>query len=208
MIRFPSIKKVVVVVETEGDSRAFPTMKCNSIKQFCEMGVVQVGSRFIVDGWWITCIDIDGDKYYFSYDEVPVCAAHKDIEKILKDIYTTGKVGNIKVMPKELRDEVEYLFVPSEYQVFGENKYGVKETGVKQFEYFKRGDISRVKGYRGKEIDSWRQGETLPWWLSTVYSGHSTSYCDVASYGLATSHGESNTTIGVPVFFEIKVTKK
>ena len=177
MIRFPSIKKVAV--ETEGDWTAFPTMKCNSIKQFCEMGVVQVGSRFIVDGWWITCIDIDGDKYYFSYDEVPVCAAHKDIEKILKDIYTTGKVGNIKVMPKELRDEVEYLFVPSEYQVFGENKYGVKETGVKQFEYFKRGDISRVKGYRGKEIDSWRQGGTLPWWLSAVRSGNSTACCYV-----------------------------
>lgn len=206
MIRFPNVKKVVI--ETEGDWTAFPTMKCNSIKQFCEMGVVQVGSRFIVDGWWITCIDIDGDKYYFSYDEVPVCAAHKDIEKILKDIYTTGKVGNIKVMPKELRDEVEYLFVPSEYQVFGENKYGVKETGVKQFEYFKRGDISRVKGYRGKEIDSWRQGETLPWWLSTVRSGNSTDCCGVYDSGYAYADDASYTTIGVPVCFEIKVIKK
>lgn len=207
MIRFPSIKKVAV--ETEGDWTAFPTMKCNSIKQFCEMGVVQVGSRFIVDDWWITCIDIDGDKYYFSYDEVPVCAAHKDIEKILKDIYTMGKVGNIKVMPKELRDEVEYLFVPSEYQVFGENKYGVKETGVKQFEYFKRGDISRVKGYRGKEIDSLRQGETLHWWLSTVHSGDSAYCCYVSDYGgYASLYIASTAAIGVPVCFEIKVTKK
>ena len=206
MIRFPSIKKVAV--ETEGDWTAFPTMKCNSIKQFCEMGVVQVGSRFIVDGWWITCIDIDGDKYYFSYDELPVCAAHKDIEKILKDIYTTGKVGNIKVMPKELRDEVEYLFVPSEYQVFGENKYGVKETGVKQFEYFKRGDISRVKGYRGKEIDSWRQDETLPWWLSTVLSGNSTYCCNVGDSGNANSYAASHAGVGVPGCVVIKVTKK
>lgn len=207
MIRFPNVKKIVI--ETEGDWTAFPAMKCNSIKQFCEMGVVQVGSRFIVDGWWITCIDIDGDKYYFSYDEVPVCVAHhKDIEKILKDIYTTGKVGNIKVMPKELRDEVEYLFVPSEYQVFGENKYGVKETGVKQFEYFKRGDISRVKGYRGKEIDSWRQGETLPWWLSTVSSSNSTACCGVGYGGGAASYYASHTLVGVPVCFEIKVTKK
>lgn len=192
MIKFPESKP-----KRESDG-----IEC-SLKAAVNAGMVALGQRYMIEGNPVTCVDIDGDKYIFSMDEIFKCAPHKEITSILRQIYETGKIGDKEVLPTSMMKDIDFLFVPSEFQVFGKNRYGVKEEGVKQFEWYKRGDLVRVKGYRGKDSSNWEDGETCNWWLSTVRSGNSTHCCYVSGYGYAYYGIASDTGVGVPVFLQI-----
>lgn len=194
MIKFPESKP-----KRESDGT-----EC-SLKAAVNAGMVALGQRYMIEGNPVTCVDIDGDKYIFSMDEIFKCAPHKEIPSILKQIYETGKIGDKEVLPVSMMKDIDFLFVPCERQVFGKNRYGdeKREQGIKQFEWYKRGDLVRVKGYRGKDNSNWEDGETCTWWLSTVHSGNSTSCCSVNYAGHATSHSASHTDVGVPVFLQI-----
>lgn len=200
MIKFPESKPKRKSDETE----------C-SLKAAVNAGMVALGQRYIIEGNPVTCVDIDGNKYIFSMDEVFKCAPHKEISSILKQIYETGKIDDKEVLPVSMMKDIDFLFVPCERQVFGQNKYGdeKKELGIKQFEWYKRGDVVRVKGYRGKDNSYWEDGETCDWWLATVGSGNSTNCCRVYYSGHAHGNLASDTYIGVPVFLQItKETEK
>ena len=200
MIKFPESKP-----RRESDG-----MEC-SLKAAVNAGMVALGQRYMIEGNPVTCVDIDGNKYIFSMDEIFKCAPHKEIPSILRQIYETGKIGDKEVLPVSMMKDIDFLFVPCERQVFGQNKYGdeKKELGIKQFEWYKRGDVVRVKGYRGKDNSYWEDGETCTWWLAAVYSGNSTHCCRVHSGGLAYGSFASYTYIGVPVFLQItKETEK
>lgn len=200
MIKFPESKPKRKSDETE----------C-SLKAAVNAGMVALGQRYMIEGNPVTCVDIDGNKYIFSMDEIFKCAPHKEIPSILRQIYETGKIGDKEVLPVSMMKDIDFLFVPCERQVSGQNKYGdeKKELGIKQFEWYKRGDIVRVKGYRGKDNSYWEDGETCPWWLATVGSGTPTHCCHISSYGHAYDNAASDTDIGVPVFLQItKETEK
>lgn len=200
MIKFPESKP-----RRESDG-----MEC-SLKAAVNAGMVALGQRYMIEGNPVTCVDIDGNKYIFSMDEIFKCAPHKEIPSILRQIYETGKIGDKEVLPVSMMKDIDFLFVPCERQVFGQNKYGdeKKELGIKQFEWYKRGDVVRVKGYRGKDNSYWEDGETCHWWLATVRSGNSTTCCFVNYNGYAFNSGASYTGIGVPVFLQItKETEK
>ena len=200
MIKFPESKPKRKSDETE----------C-SLKAAVNAGMVALGQRYMIEGNPVTCVDIDGNKYIFSMDEIFKCAPHKEIPSILRQIYETGKIGNKEVLPVSMMKDIDFLFVPCERQVFGQNKYGdeKKELGIKQFEWYKRGDVVRVKGYRGKDNNYWEDGETCNWWLATVSSGNSTYCCYVGYYGSAGNNSASGANIGVPVFLQItKETEK
>lgn len=200
MIKFPESKPKRKSDETE----------C-SLKAAVNAGMVALGQRYMIEGNPVTCVDIDGNKYIFSMDEIFKCAPHKEIPSILRQIYETGKIGNKEVLPVSMMKDIDFLFVPCERQVFGQNKYGdeKKELGIKQFEWYKRGDVVRVKGYRGKDNNYWEDGETCAWWLATVTSGDSASCCRVTDGGRANTYYASHTSIGVPVFLQItKETEK
>lgn len=194
MIKFPESKP-----KRESDGT-----EC-SLKAAVNAGMVALGQRYMIEGNPVTCVDIDGDKYIFSMDEIFKCAPHKEISSILRQIYETGKIGDKEVLPVSMMKDIDFLFVPCERQVFGQNRYGdeKREQGIKQFEWYKRGDLVRVKGYRGKDSRDWEDGETCFWWLSTVYSGYSTYCCYVGYGGLANYASASSTTRGVPVFLQI-----
>lgn len=194
MIKFPESKPKRKSDETE----------C-SLKAAVNAGMVALGQRYMIEGNPVTCVDIDGNKYIFSMDEIFKCAPHKEIPSILRQIYETGKIGDKEVLPVSMMKDIDFLFVPCERQVFGQNKYGdeKKELGIKQFEWYKRGDVVRVKGYRGKDNSYWEDGETCTWWLATVHSGLSAACCRVGAAGHAYYTGASNTSIGVPVFLQI-----
>ncbi len=194
MIKFPENKP----------KRESNGIEC-SLKAAVNAGMVALGQRYMIEGNPVTCVDIDGDKYIFSMDEIYKCGPHKDILPVLKEIYETGKIGDVEVLPVSMMKDIDFLFVPCERQVFGKNEYGdeKREQGIKQFEWYKRGDLVRVKGYRGAKHDYWSQGETCSWWLSTVSSGNSTHCCTVYNSGYALYTTASNTTIGVPVFLQI-----
>ena len=200
MIKFPESKPKRKSDETE----------C-SLKAAVNAGMVALGQRYIIEGNPVTCVDIDGNKYIFSMDEIFKCAPHKEIPSILRQIYETGKIGDKEVLPVSMMKDIDFLFVPCECQVFGQNKYGYekKELGIKQFEWYKRGDVVRVKGYRGKDTSYWEDSETCGWWLATVYSDNSALCCAVSSYGRTGNYFASRTNIGVPVFLQItKETEK
>ena len=200
MIKFPESKPKRKSDETE----------C-SLKAAVNAGMVALGQRYMIEGNPVTCVDIDGNKYIFSMDEIFKCAPHKEIPSILRQIYETGKIGDKEVLPVSMMKDIDFLFVPCERQVFGQNKYGdeKKELGIKQFEWYKRGDIVRVKGYRGKDNSYWEDGETCTWWLATVASGSSTYCCFVTYTGYANNNYASDAYVGVPVFLQItKETEK
>lgn len=200
MIKFPENKPKRKSDETE----------C-SLKAAVNAGIVALGQRYIIEGNPVTCVDIDGNKYIFSMDEIFKCAPHKEIPSILRQIYETGKIDDKEILPVSMMKDIDFLFVPCERQVFGQNKYGdeKKELGIKQFEWYKRGDVVRVKGYRGKDTSYWEDSETCGWWLATVYSDNSALCCAVSSYGRTGNYFASRTNIGVPVFLQItKETEK
>lgn len=194
MIKFPESKP-----KRESDGT-----EC-SLKAAVNAGMVALGQRYMIEGNPVTCVDIDGNKYIFSMDEIFKCAPHKEIPSILRQIYETGKIGDKEVLPVSMMKDIDFLFVPCERQVFGQNRYGdgKREQGIKQFEWYKRGDLVRVKGYRGKDSSDWEDGETCHWWLSTVDSGNSTTCCYVGHHGDAGYGSASSSTIGVPVFLQI-----
>lgn len=194
MIKFPESKS----------KRKSDKTEC-SLKAAVNAGMVALGQRYIIEGNPVTCVDIDGNKYIFSMDEVFKCAPHKEISFILKQIYETGKIDDKEVLPVSMMKDIDFLFIPYERQVFGQNKYGdrKKELGIKQFEWYKRGNIVRVKGYRGKDNSYWEDSEICAWWLATVASGNSTHRCYVSDNGHVCNYFASDPDIGVPVFLQI-----
>lgn len=181
----------------------YPNSERNyTLKDAVNAGAVKVGQRFFIGENPVTCVHIDGDRYIFSMDDIFKHTSHGKIAEVLETIYMTGMIDGINVIPIKMMQDIDFLFVPSERQVFGENKYGVEENN-EQFEWFRRENVTRVKGYKGANSDIWSDGEICSWWLCTATSGSSTHCCFVYSGGLANSGNASNTAIGVPIFFQI-----
>ena len=109
----------------------------NTLKGAVNAGAVRVGQRFFVGDNPVTCVHIDGDKYIFSMDDIFKTTSHDKIAEVLETIWTTGMIDGINVIPTGMMQDIDFLFVPSERQVFGENKYGVEEDD-EQFDWFKR----------------------------------------------------------------------
>lgn len=174
----------------------------NTLKGAVNAGAVRVGQRFFVGDNPVTCVHIDGDKYIFSMDDIFKTTSHDKIAEVLETIWTTGMIDGINVIPTGMMQDIDFLFVPSERQVFGENKYGVEEDD-EQFDWFKRGDAARVKGYKGVKSDTWEDGESCTWWLSAVTSGNSTYCCNVHTGGHANTNYASSPARGVPVCFQM-----
>jgi len=200
MIKYPNCKEVNCNYD-EDVIKFFPVIKCTSIKQFIKAGVVTVGSKFVVDGRDITCIHHKGNQWFFQYDDCPMASTAESgaLEKALKKIWN-------EVIPECLKKEIKYTFVPTEFQIFGENKWGVKETDTYQFDYYKNNEAHHVKNYRGPKPkhDFWKSGESCGWWLSTVASGPSAYCCLVNTYGYA-NYADASSSSGVPVCFLIEV---
>lgn len=85
------------------------------------------------------------------------------------------------------------LWLPSEYEVFGEGWASEVEEG-QQFELFKD-PRNRVKCSQ--------EGERATWWMLSVCAGYSTLACGVNSGGNASGNGCTD-ALRVPVCFSIK----
>ena len=82
----------------------------------------------------------------------------------------------VQTMGDEVHKFKDKLWIPSEYEVFGEEHWGKQEeTDVEQFEYFKE-PINRV--HRVEDDCS-----ACIWWLSSPYVSDTTSFCLVGSAG-------------------------
>ncbi|MBP3279473.1 MAG: hypothetical protein J6M44_11010 [Butyrivibrio sp.] len=86
------------------------------------------------------------------------------------------------------------LWLPTEYEVFGEEAWVNDDHEGQQFTYFKD-PSNRVK------CDD-ETGESEFWWLASVYSGNSTTACYVNDHGNASYTGTSY-SLRVPICFLI-----
>ncbi|AXF52640.1 MAG: hypothetical protein [Circular genetic element sp.] len=186
----------------------YPNNKKNSLERHelkiaVDSGNVRVGQRFFVSGNPVTCVHIDGDKYIFSMDDIFKITSHDKIFTVLETIYKTGKIDGINVIPLDLMQDIDFLFVPTARQIFSENECGVEEENDEQFEWFKRGGVARIKGYKGVESNEWNNGEACYWWLTTVCSS-ATACCHIVSHDGYSGHYDASVNyIGVPVFFQM-----
>ena len=88
----------------------------------------------------------------------------------------------------------DLLFLPSEYEVHGEEIFA-KYNGVdKQFPFYEE---------RMKRIVVDEDGDTTTWWLASPYASSTTNFCFVYSYGFADCSGASD-SFGVAPGFVIR----
>jgi hypothetical protein len=186
VFRFPLKEKTEI---DAADIKFFPVIKISSIKYYINAGVVSVGTKFNVCGRDITCVHISGNDYIFSFDDCLGKAIIAEIPEKLEEIY-----NDPKIIPISLKKEIEYLFIPTEFQIFGKNTYGETETDVEQFDYYKNNEAHRVKN-----VD----GEIWSYWTSSPSSGTSASFCLVRRGGTATYYSASN-AYGLAPGFVIK----
>ena len=100
----------------------------------------------------------------------------------------------IQVVDGEEEKFMLKLWLPSEYEVFGEEWFSDAKEG-EQLEIFKD-PRNRIKmGGHG--------GSRAIWWLLSVYGGNSTLACSVNGSGLASS-GHCTNDFRVPLCFSIK----
>ena len=86
------------------------------------------------------------------------------------------------------------LWLPSEYEVFGDEWFSDAKEG-EQLEIFKDPRNRMKIGGHG--------GSRAIWWLLSVYGGHSTCACLVSYSGLA-SNRHCTSDFRVPLCFSIK----
>jgi hypothetical protein len=187
MFRFPNEN-----TKTKADAvdmKFFPVIKSNSIKDYINAGVVTVGSKFNICGRDITCVHISGNDYIFSFDDCLGKTTIAEIPAKLEKIY-----NDPKIIPISLKKEIEYLFIPTEFQIFGKNTYGETEIDVEQFDYYKNNEAHRVKN-----VD----GETWSYWTSSLHSNDSGYFCFVHSAGDA-GNGIASYAYGLAPSFVIK----
>lgn len=135
-------------------------------------------------------------------------------EDCLRDEYSMREILNDNVLdkifnqfPDELRqimkkvDDNNYLRLPTEREIFGENNYGVSESDeVKQFECMKERK-NRI-AFQGYKTDIWEW-----YWLSNPYknsddTASATGFARVTYYGYSAYHDASNSG-GVRPLFKI-----
>lgn len=109
-----------------------------------------------------------------------------DLKSVLKFVNKVTSVGNNN---SGLETTSDKLFLLSEIEVFGATQYSYAGEG-KQYEYYTAGN-STIKKVNGS---------AYYWWERSPYSGNTTSFCSVRSYGSAAYDYASN-SIGVSFGF-------
>lgn len=91
--------------------------------------------------------------------------------------------------------DIGYIWFPTEVEVYGCGVWGntgyEKMGSALQYHYF-MGNMNRAKKHSGSRDH---------WWMLSAYSGNSSYWCYVASYGHATGYHVSNTSVALPVCF-------
>lgn len=122
---------------------------------------------------------------------------NKEFIKLLPDDLqeVIHKKKTVQVINGECYKCKDYLFLPSEMEMFGECEYSEEQEGEKQFPYYAdKHNRSRTIGKNG----CWEFG-----WLSSPSASGTTSFCFVGSGGYA-NHHDARTGYGVAPAFVIR----
>lgn len=108
----------------------------------------------------------------------------------LQEVIKKKKI--IQTMDDETHTFKDKLWIPSEYEVFGEEHWGKKEETDEQFEFFKE-PINRV--HRVEDESS-----ACHWWISSPFVSDDTYFCVVSAAGAAGGGGASHSYGVLPCF--------
>lgn len=158
---------------------------------------IMVGQRIFINEESATCIHICKNKYIFSMDNVFERHEHSKIEKTLEELYKTGYMNGRKILPNFILKDIDFLFIPNSQQIFGISEYS---KGYEQFDWFKRGNFTRIKGLYSPGEKFHKQ--CIDWWLSDKNCDNSERYLCVTSKGTI-EITYPNAFSGIPIFFQI-----
>lgn len=157
---------------------------------------IELGQRYKIGENFVTCVDISDNKYIFSFDKIFIQTYYNNISNILQRLWCTGKVNGIEILPVDMIKNIDFVFVPNEFQVFGGNK------NIHQFEWYKlNGDFSRIKGWC-REDDKRHKGEICAWWLSDFHPNDA-SDCREVDWRGTSGRTFSVNSEGVAIFFQM-----
>ena len=129
------------------------------------------GSNINVNGW-------RGSTMRTSTMATLLNQLSSDLKSVLKFVNKVTSVGNNS---SGLETTSDKLFLLSEIEVFGATQYSYAGEG-KQYEYYTAGN-STIKKVNGSAYN---------WWERSPFSGDTSGFCCVYSYGSASSGSASN----------------
>lgn len=182
---YPSIAphKVGDIITVKFDGKDMECLVVETTSEYCEVVSLDIPFR--------RCINENGSNKG-GFDA-------SDLLKYLNSDEVLGK------FTKHMRNSfVPYpdgskVRIPTEKQIFGENKYGVTEDeSVKQFAPMTN-PRNRIAFWTDEDGDTY----TIWYWLETVTDGSSTHFCDCFRDGYAHYNGASGAS-GVRLRFRIK----
>jgi hypothetical protein len=182
MIKYPVEKETII--------KLFPVIETNSIKACINAGFVEMGTKFRILGRDVTCVHISGDEYIFAFDDNVASTTYQCLPCVLKKVF-----NDTTIFPTCLKSEIEYLFIPTEFQVFGTGLYEKNIHGLEWFDYYKDNPAHRIKT---------SDGLIEPYWLSTPRTDLKNYYCLVKSNGEMGSYNINSAAYGVAIHFVIK----
>jgi hypothetical protein len=153
---------------------------------------ISVGGRIFIGGHPCTCVHIDKNDYFFSFDEIFVKSDYNHIIDILIEIYNTGSYNNIIFFDENTLIDIDYLFIPDICQLFGTDE---RKNKNEYFAWYKLyGNLARIKG---------RHESNTP--AASYWAADSDT---VGEANIVSNLGDcryENTTelMGVPVFFKM-----
>ncbi len=167
---------------------------------------IQVGQRFIIYGKPITCVHIDGNKRIYSMDDIYKLSSYEDIESVLRKIWNTGIIDGIRILPLSLIKDIDFLFIPNSYQIFGTDVYNREEINenIEQFDWFKHKTNEIQKSYYGKPSNYVKKAEICPYWIEK--SNRNSDFCFFVYNGIIDKvfkNSERAKEIGIPIFFQM-----
>lgn len=165
--------------------------------------VKAIAVREISDGMLFITVDCVGDEQPMfknpdGMGSMELCYVNSDLRHYLKD-------ERLPLFPEEIKsrmvgmrigntDNFDFLRIPTEKEIFGENIYGQDEGKVKHFEGMKKCK-NRIAFDRSNGKEDWQW-----YWLQNYHKEYASFFACVADNGSADYDGASSSMGVRPVF--------
>jgi hypothetical protein len=152
----------------------------STLQQIINKGEMWVGRREYAGEYTVTCVHISKNKeYFFTFDRILLCTyGIEQIPYVIKTLYEEGQVRSI-IIPQSLLKDIDYIFIPSEFQLTGTHQCGFFEGPIETEEYFEwyklNKNCARAKGDRN--------GNFVSYWLSDHEKSSNNHYCYINQRG-------------------------
>ena len=98
-------------------------------------------------------------------------------------------------------EDMGYLWIPYEREIFGSNTYGdsISESHMKQYCVFEN-----IDEFKKKSDNKFEKNNPRFWWTASAFCGNNGHFCLMSPTGTITSMNSSYTKVGVPLCFRFQ----